>query len=163
MKKSEIKMLFVFWLGIFDLVGILYFDSVYNCQLFTNHLSISFYITNLMKYFTQPVYQWLPINCQYIITNHSIGNFLSIGSQHFTNHKFTNGTGKFTNSCQWFTIGSYWQWYTGVCLCVCLCVFVWDQIRVQQKIIDCSSPFSAGLLGGAFYQIFKKGEQDLNF
>ena len=48
-----------------------------------------------------------------MIINHSIGNFLPIGSQCFTNHQFTNGTGKFTNSCQWFTIGSYWQLYMG--------------------------------------------------
>ena len=59
------------------------------------------------------LYQFLPINCQYIFTNHSNGNFLPIGSKRFTNHQFTNGIGKFTNSCQWFTIGSYWQWYKG--------------------------------------------------
>ena len=43
--------------------------------------------------------QWLPINCQYSITNHSIGNFLPIDSQCFTNHQFTSSIGKFTNSC----------------------------------------------------------------
>ena len=37
-------------------------------------------ITNLSQCFAQPVYQWLPITCQYI-KNHSIGNFLPIGSQ----------------------------------------------------------------------------------
>ena len=50
--------------------------------------------------------QWLPINCQYSITNHSIGNFLPIGSQCFTNHQFTSSIGKFTNSCQWVPIGN---------------------------------------------------------
>ena len=76
----------------------------------TNVLPI---ITNLTQCFTYPVYQWLSIICQFMITNHSIGKFLPIGSQCFTNHQFTSGTGKFTNSCQWFTIGSYWQWYLG--------------------------------------------------
>ena len=42
------------------------------------------------------------------ITNHSIGNFLPIGSSYFTNDQFTNGFGLFNNRCQWFTIGSYW-------------------------------------------------------
>ena len=63
--------------------------------------------------FTYPVYQLIPIICQYIITNHNIGNFLPIGSQCFTNHQFTNDTVKFTNSCKWFTIGSNWQQYRG--------------------------------------------------
>ena len=35
---------------------------------------------------------------------HSIGNFLPIGSQYFTYHQFPNGTGKFTNSCQWLPL-----------------------------------------------------------
>ena len=88
------------------------------CQLIiiiccTNVLPV---IANLTQCFTYPIYQWLSIICQFIITNHSIGNFLPIGSQCFTNHQFTNGTGKFTNSCQWFTIGSCWQWYMGGCL-----------------------------------------------
>ena len=52
-------------------------------------------------------------HCQ-MFTNHlpiwPNGNFLPIG---FTNHQFSNGIRKLTNSCQWFTIGSYWQWYMG--------------------------------------------------
>ena len=72
----------------------------------TNVLPI---LTNLTQCFTKPVYQLLPINCEFIITNHSIGYFLHNGSQCFTNHQFTSSTGKFTNSCQWFTIGSYCQ------------------------------------------------------
>ena len=55
----------------------------------------------------------LSIICQFIITIHSIDKFLPIGNQCFTNHQFTNDTGKFTKSCQWFIIGSYWQWYIG--------------------------------------------------
>ena len=74
-------------------------------QCFINHYQSErmFYISSL------PITR--KINCQYIITNHSIGNFILIGSQCFTNYQFTNGIWKFTNSCQWFTIGSYWQWY----------------------------------------------------
>ena len=111
----------------------------YYYQLCTNHLPISLFllighivavatnyliycsnalpiITNLIQCFTYLVYQWLPINYQYSIISHNTGNFLPIGSQCFTNHQFTNGIGKFTNSCQWFTIGSYWQWDGGVYL-----------------------------------------------
>ena len=76
----------------------------------TNVLPI---ITNLTQCFTYPVHEWLSIICQFITTNHSIDKFLPIGSQCFTNYQFTNDTGKFTNNCQWFTIGSYWQWYIG--------------------------------------------------
>ena len=92
----------------------------------TNVLPI---ITNLTQSLTYSVYQWLLIICQYIITNHSIGKFLHIGSQYFTNHQFANDTGKFTNSYQWFTIGSYWQWYTGS-------LFVWFHIKVDWCFIE---------------------------
>ena len=45
-----------------------------------------------------------------IITNHSIGNFLPIDSQCFTNHQFTNGTGNLqitANGLPLVPIGDY--------------------------------------------------------
>ena len=94
---------------------LIWFLCYYYCQLFINHLpislilfttlpilllqwliilicckNVSLIITNLTQSFTLQVYQWLPINCQYIITNHSIGNFLPSGSRCFINHQFTN-------------------------------------------------------------------------
>ena len=82
-----------------------YSNLLYRC--FTNHYQSDpeLYITSLPM-ITNNIGNF---HCQCIIFNHNIGNFLPIGSQYFANHQFTNGTGKFTNSCQWFTIGSYWQ------------------------------------------------------
>ena len=92
-----------YYIGNIVAVATNYSNLIHQC--FINHYQSDpmFYITSL------PIIR--EINCQYIITNHSIGNFLPIGSQCFTNYQFTNGIGKFTNSCQWFTIGSYCQWY----------------------------------------------------
>ena len=79
-----------------------YSDLLHQC--FTNHYQSDpvLYISSLP----------MIINIfQFIITSHSIDKFFPIGSQYFTNHQFTNDTGKFTNRYQWFIIGSYWQWY----------------------------------------------------
>ena len=77
-----------------------YSNLLYQC--FTNHYQSDpvLYISSLPMIIN---------NLLIIITNHTIDKFLSIGSQCFTNHQFTNDTGIFTNSCQWFTICSYWQ------------------------------------------------------
>ena len=75
----------------------------------TNVLPI---ITNLTQCFTWPVYHWLPIICQFIITNYSIGN-----PPHwhlmFYQSSIYQWHWEFTNTYKWFTIGSYWQWYEG--------------------------------------------------
>ena len=58
-----------------------YYNLLYQC--FINHYQSVpvFYITILPM-----ITNKLP---SYTITNHSVGNFLPIGSQCFTNHKFT--------------------------------------------------------------------------
>ena len=77
-----------------------YSNVLYQC--FTN-----FYQSDLVLYITSllMITNKLPIHH----SNHSIGDYLPIGSQCFTNRQFINGTGKLPNSCQWFTFGSYWQ------------------------------------------------------
>ena len=81
--------------------------------------------------------QWLPINCQYSITNHSIGNFLPIGSQCFTNHQFTSSIGKFTNSCQWIPIGND-IWRITVSMWKCEINFYWNDLLTQSYAISFS-------------------------
>ena len=81
--------------------------------------------------------QWLPINCQYSITNHSIGNFLPIGSQCFTNHQFTSSIGKFTNSCQWIPIGND-IWGITVSMWKCEINFYWNDLLTQSYAISFS-------------------------
>ena len=81
--------------------------------------------------------QWLPINCQYSITNHSIGNFLPIGSQCFTNHQFTSSIGKFTNSCQWIPFGND-IWGITVSMWKCEINFYWNDLLTQSYAISFS-------------------------
>ena len=81
--------------------------------------------------------QWLPINCQYSITNHSIGNFLPIGSQCFTNHQFTSSIGKFTNTCQWIPIGND-IWAITVSMWKCEINFYWNDLLTQSYAISFS-------------------------
>ena len=81
--------------------------------------------------------QWLPINCQYSIINHSIGNFLPIGSQCFTNHQFTSSIGKFTNSCQWIPIGND-VWGMTVSMWKCEINFYWNDLLTQSYAISFS-------------------------
>ena len=81
--------------------------------------------------------QWLPINCQYSITNHSIGNFLPIGSQCFTNHQFTSSIGKFTNSWQWIPIGND-IWGMTVSMWKCEINFYWNDLLTQSYAISFS-------------------------
>ena len=81
--------------------------------------------------------QWLPINCQYSITSHSIGNFLPISSQCFTNHQFTSSIGKFTNSCQWIPIGND-IWGITVSMWKCEINFYWNDLLTQSYAISFS-------------------------
>ena len=50
--------------------------------------------------------------------------------------------GKFTNSCQWFTIGSYWQWYAG-CLMLKLNVLPLSLVIAEQ---NCQKIILVGIL-----------------
>ena len=76
-------------------------------QRYTNH-----YLSDPVLYITS-----LPMITNKLPIHHyqsCIGNLLPIGGQCYTSHQLTNGIQKCTNNCQWFTIGSYWQWYTGI-------------------------------------------------
>ena len=116
------------------------------CQLFTNQLHPFYYISHIVAIeinYSNLLYQSfinhyqselvLYITSLPMITNKlpihyyqsSIGNFLPIDSQCFANYQFTNGIGKFTNSCQWFTIHSCWQWYVSK-------VFFFVLLRMQK-------------------------------
>ena len=89
-----------YYIGHIVAVATDYSNLLYQCL--TNHYQYDpvFYITSLPM-----ITKKLAIH---YYQSYSIGNFFPIGSQCFTNHQFTNGIGKFTYSCQWFTIGSFW-------------------------------------------------------